>query len=75
MREVIRANGGREPSVEGDGAGRYLRFDRTCLLCPAPGEDVSALRTRLAERGRIVHVIDPERDVLEQLAPHTFWKG
>nr|WP_255604381.1 helicase-related protein [Oscillochloris sp. ZM17-4] len=75
VREVIRTNGGREPSVEGDGAGRYLRFGRTCLLCPAPGEDVAALRTRLAELGRIIHVIDPERDVLEQLAAHTFWKG
>ena len=53
----------------------YLRMNRTCLLCPAGGEDVTQVRAALRERGRIVYVIDPDRDVGEQLAAYTFWKA
>ena len=73
--DFLRANGGREPLIETAGATTYLRFGRTCLLCPAPGERLDQLRAELGERGRIVHLIDPDRDVGEQLAVYTFWKG
>ncbi len=73
--EYVRSNGGREPTIEGDDTKRYLRFGRTCLLCPAPGEDVTQLRDALIERGRVVYLIDPDRDVGEQIAPYPFWKS
>ncbi len=73
--DFLRANGGRDPLIETAGATVYLRFGRTCLLCPAPGEHLDQLRIELGERGRIVHTIDPDRDVGEQLAGYTFWKG
>ncbi len=69
----LRANGGREPIIETSGAITYLCLGRTCLLCPAPGASVDHVRTELGERGRIVHTIDPDRDVGEQLAEFTFW--
>lgn len=71
----LRAHGGREPVVEGTGGGQYLRFGRTCLLCPAADENVEQLRSELIERGRIVYRLDPEQDVGEQLAAYTFWKA
>ncbi len=72
--DYLRANDGREPLIEGEAPMWYLRMNRTCLLCPAGGEDVTQVRAALRERGRIVYVIDPDQDVGEQLAAYTFWK-
>lgn len=73
--DYLRANGGHEPVVETSDYGVYLRFGRTCLLCPAPGEQIDQLRLELTERGRVSYVIDPVRDLGEQLAIHTFWQA
>ena len=74
----VRANGGREPEAiltEVLGQRPHLAFSAShMLLCPEPGEDVSAMRDTLEDSGIAVLVIDPARSVDEQLAGYGFWK-
>ncbi|MFO7166403.1 MAG: DEAD/DEAH box helicase [Chloroflexota bacterium] len=75
----IRANGGRAPDAvlqERGGHRPHLFFAPSFyVLCPEPGEDVSALRDELEDSGAVVVVVQPDIEVGAQLEQYRFWMG
>jgi hypothetical protein len=76
--DFIRAHGGREPDAilpELFGHRPHLRYgDAAFILCPEPGESITAMRDDLEDAGKVVLVVRPEAGVDEQLERVSFWK-
>ncbi len=74
----IATQGGRAPdAVLPEKAGRrpHLFYaPSTCVLCPAPEEQLDALRSDLEDAGYVVVTVHADHDLEAQLAQYRFWK-
>ena len=74
----IRANGGREPDAlmpEKHGHRPHLFYAPSFyLLCPEPGEEITAMRDDIEDAGGTVVVLSAHDDIGAQLANKSFWR-